>query len=107
MVHLPNLGEHIRDQGGGEKRLGNGIVQVAGQAGAFGGHSILGGFFTQALVGQVQLIGALSDALFQEAAIFGFLFGQSFGGLSFLGDICDDPNHHARRTIGRAGQRIR
>ena len=50
-VHLPDVGQHVGDQGGGEEGLRHRVVQVAGQAGALGDHGVLRGLFAQALVG--------------------------------------------------------
>ncbi len=104
-VHLPQVGEHVGDQGGGEEGLGDGVVQLARQAGALGGDGILGGFLLEQLVGLVQLLGALGDALFQNAAVLGFLSSQFFCGEFFLGDVFDHADRVERFAIRAAHRR--
>ena len=38
--------------------------------------------------------------------MFGLLAGQPFFGMAFFADVFDNADHHLRRAIRRAGQRI-
>ena len=62
--------------------------------------------WSQALVGRVQLLGALGETMFEPATMFGLLAGQPFLGPAFFVDVLDDADHHLRGAIRRAGQRI-
>jgi len=71
-------------------------MQVTRKASAFCSDGVLGGFLAQTFIGEVQLLSAFGDALFEQSAVIGFLCRESFSHTLFLGDIFDQADNVER-----------